>query len=129
MVKRAESLADFARQDALSRKIERVVRAELRGVDPRWIEQAFSSLGPRKHIQAVRNRIAEAEKRGIDPTELGAAIYGRRYLLTPESMAEELGRAKPLAAKRRADNDTNDDAEAEAYAAFLARSRSKGGAQ
>lgn len=121
MAKRCDTLVEFARDEALTRKLERVVRAELRGVDPRWIEQAFSPLGPRKHIAAVRRRIAEAEAQGKQPAENGAAIYGRRYLLTPESIAEELGRAKPIKARSVAANDTDD--EAQAYAAFIALNR------
>lgn len=123
MAKPSETLAEFAREQALARKLERLVRAELRGHDIRWIEQAFSELGPRKHIQAVRRRIAEAEAQGRPAVELGAAIVGRRYLLTPESMAEELGRAKAMKPKAAA-NDTDD--EADAYAAFIALNR-KGG--
>lgn len=118
MAKPSESLADYAREEALIRRLDRLVRAEVRGVDPRWVEQAFSPLGPRKHIAAVRRRIAEAEAAGRPSTELGAAMRGSRtYLLTPESIAEELARREPPK-KRRVNEDA--DAEERAYAEHMA---------
>lgn len=127
MGKPSDSLVDFARQEALTRKLDRIVRAEVRGCDPRWIEQAFSALGPRKHIEAVRRRFAEAEAAGKNPVELGAAMRGKRtYLLTPESIAEELAR-QDVPKRRAVANDT--DAEEQAYAEFMARHGRKGGAR
>lgn len=123
MGKPTDSLVEFARQEAAYRKLQRVMAAELRGADVRWIEQAFSPLGPRKHIAAVRRRLAEAETAGRPGTELGAAVMGRRYLLTPESMAEELARAPKKCAPTVA-NDLDD--EESAYAAYIAGSRKAG---
>lgn len=122
MGKPSDTLVDFAKREALARKLEKVMRAELRGESPRWIEQAFSPLGPRKHIQAVRRRVAEAESQGIPSVDLGAAVMGRRYLLTPESMAEELAVSPPK--KQPAANDI--DEEEAACAAFLAGVRKAG---
>jgi hypothetical protein len=130
MGKPSESLVEFARAEALARKLEKVMRAELRGESPRWIEQAFSPLGPRRHIAAVRRRMSEAETQGKSPVELGAAVMGRRYLLTPESMAEELARLpeERLAKARAAANDVDD--EERAYLEYKRRFASKlGGAQ
>lgn len=113
-------MADYAREQVLRRKLEALVKAELRGVDARWVEQAFSPLGPRKHIAAVRQRIAEAERRGVSPLELGAAMRGKRtYLLTPEAIAEELGKLPMRKVREPAANDT--DAEESAYAEVMAR--------
>ena len=78
MSKPSDMLCDFVKDDALARKLERIVRAELRGHSPRWIEQSFSALGPRRHIAAVRRGIAEAETAGRPPVEFGAAVIGRR---------------------------------------------------
>lgn len=118
-----EALADYAREQALRRRLEVLVKREMQGVDVRWIEQAFSPLGPRTHIAAVRRRMAEAEARGVPATELGAAKHKRTYYLTPESLAEELGR-RPMRKTAPAANDT--DAEESAYADFMARSSSRG---
>lgn len=49
-----------------------------------WVSQAESPLGPRRHIAACRARLRD----GID----GAGKAGRRYLLSPTAIAEELGR-------------------------------------
>jgi hypothetical protein len=73
--------------DELARKIGRIVARELRGEDPRLIDQAFSQLGRRRHIAAVRRRLAEGKP--------GASVVGRRFLLSQEAHAEELGRLQP----------------------------------
>lgn len=84
------------------RALQRLVRGETQGVDVRWVDQANSALGRRIHIDAVKRRVAQARAQGINPRELGAAIDGRRYLLSQESMAEELGnREAQGAAKAR----------------------------
>lgn len=121
-----EELADYAREQVLRRRLDALVRAELHGRDLRWIEQAFSPLGPRVHIAAVRRRLAEAEAKGVPSTQLGAVadLKKRRYYLTPESLAEELGRLPMRKTATPAANDT--DAEASAYADFMARSSSRG---
>lgn len=49
-----------------------------------WVSQSESPIGRRKHIQAVRRRMQV----GLG----GAGQSGRRYLLSPEAIAEELGR-------------------------------------
>jgi hypothetical protein len=118
------NLEDYAREQVLRRRLDALVKAELHGADLRWIEQAFSPLGPRKHIAAVRRRVAEAKERDLASTELGAAVMGRRYLLTPESLAEELGRLPLRKVREPVANDT--DAEESAYADFMARSSSRG---
>ncbi|HKQ68264.1 MAG TPA: hypothetical protein VJT73_02955 [Polyangiaceae bacterium] len=48
------------------------------------IDQTTSALGPRRHCRAVKRRIASGQS--------GAAIVGRRHLLSPEALAEELTR-------------------------------------
>lgn len=112
----ASDLADILRG---FRALKRLVDGETRGIDPRWIEQANSSLGRRIHIEAVKRRVAEARAKGLSPTELGAAIDGRRYLLSQESMAEELGdrqaRGVAKARARKAANDQAEAAEGDAY--------------
>jgi hypothetical protein len=56
----------------------------------KMIDQAHSDLGPRKHRDAVKRRLANNEGgAGISPN-------GRRFLLTPEALREE------LAGKRKA---------------------------
>lgn len=69
------------------RQLRRIVREETRGQDPSWVDQTLSILGNRKHIAAVRRRLAAT------PPEPGARVVGRRYLLSQEAIAEELGRA------------------------------------
>ncbi len=105
-------------------QLDRLMKAELRGTDVRWVEQAFSPLGPRIHIAAARRRIAEADARGVPWLELGVGMRGKRvFLLTPESVAEELGR-RPMRKATPAANDTN--AEESAYADFMAKRASQG---
>jgi hypothetical protein len=52
---------------------------------PGMIDQASSPLGRRRHCTAVRRR--------RDRGEPGASIVGRRHLLSPEALSEELRRA------------------------------------
>jgi len=54
------------------------------GNEPGWIDQHASPLGPRRHCAAVRRRIAEGAP--------GAERAGRRLLLTPDALREELSR-------------------------------------
>lgn len=82
----------------LDRRLREIVRDELVGKDPRWVDQHHSILGPRRHCAAVRRRIANGE--------LGARMRDRdTFLLAQEAIAEELGslsdRAKAKALKRR----------------------------
>lgn len=55
-----------------------------------WVDQTKSPLGSRRHIRAVRARLS---------AELpGAGKLGRRFLLSPQAVAEELqctGRVAP----------------------------------
>jgi len=115
------------------RALKRLVDGEARGVDPRWVEQSNSTLGRRIHIEAVKRRVSEARAKGINSRELGAAIDGRRYLLTQESMAEELGnreakgvaKARARRAEREQAEASEGDAYAEAMAALQAVSRGR----
>jgi hypothetical protein len=66
--------------------------AETDGMKP----QQGSPLGPRRHCEAVRRRLAA----GLP----GAAHVGRRYLLTPDALAEELSRTSAATAHPRADD-------------------------
>lgn len=67
----------------LAREVAREVVAELRrGEAPGMIDQASSALGRRRHIAAVRKRVAAGEP--------GAAVVGRRYLLAREYVDAEL---------------------------------------
>ena len=60
--------------------------ASLRSAERRdWLDQSTSPLGSRRHIQAVRRRLAA----GLD----GAGQSGRRYLLSAEALRDELRRA------------------------------------
>ncbi len=56
-----------------------------------WIDQGASPLG-RKHNGAVRRRLAAGEA--------GADIVGRRHLLTPDALAEEVRRETRRRTKR-----------------------------
>jgi hypothetical protein len=49
-----------------------------------WTDQAASPLGRRRHVAAVRRRIAAGEP--------GAALVGRSAMLSPEALSEELAR-------------------------------------
>lgn len=60
--------------------------AELaRSVESGWIDQEFSPLGSRRHIAAVRRRMARRQP----GAELDAFVIGRRYLLSIDAVAEE----------------------------------------
>jgi hypothetical protein len=60
---------------------DRVV-ARMSAGQPGWIDQNASPLGPKRHCAAVRRRVAK----GLP----GAATVGRRHLVSPESLSEEL---------------------------------------
>ncbi|HWA76566.1 MAG TPA: hypothetical protein VG937_29730 [Polyangiaceae bacterium] len=49
-----------------------------------WVDQSSSDLGRKRHPAAVRRRLARGEA--------GAAVVGRRFLLSPEALSEELAR-------------------------------------
>jgi hypothetical protein len=63
-----------------SRVLER-----LRGGEPGMLDQASSPLGRRRHCAAVKRRVGRGEP--------GAAIVGRRHLLSAEALADELARS------------------------------------
>jgi hypothetical protein len=71
----AEILEAAARR---ARELDADVRGELRA----WTDQSASPLGPRRHVARVRGRLA----RGL----AGASMVGRRALLSPEALGEEL---------------------------------------
>jgi hypothetical protein len=66
--------------DALAERLAAVLERR-RG---RMINQHDSELGPRRHREAVKRRIANGEG--------GAGLAGRNYLLTREAVREELAR-------------------------------------
>lgn len=67
----------------------------LRGGGHGWFDQSASPLGRRRHIAAVRARIASGAG--------GAAIIDRRHLLSREALSEELER------RGTGNHDTDDD--------------------
>ncbi|HEY2408854.1 MAG TPA: hypothetical protein VGI10_22770 [Polyangiaceae bacterium] len=76
-----EALEALAR--LLAPAIARAVVAELGAVNaPGMLDQSASPLGRRRHIAAVRARVARGEP--------GAAIVGRRHLLAREAVDAEL---------------------------------------
>lgn len=70
------------------------VAARLMKGQERMIAQHQSELGSRRHREAVKRRLANGEG--------GAGISrdGRRFLLTPEALREELARPLPTKTKR-----------------------------
>ncbi|MEI9949473.1 MAG: hypothetical protein WDO74_10940 [Pseudomonadota bacterium] len=71
--------------DLFAQRVATLVVDRLRaGTEPGWVDQHASALGPRRHCAAVRRRIAEGAP--------GAERAGRRLLLTPEALQEELSR-------------------------------------
>lgn len=82
-------LAEFAR--AVAHEVVAGLRA---GEMPGMIDQSASPLGRRRHIAAVRGRVAAGES--------GAAIVGRRYLLAREAVDAELAATSKRLRKTRA---------------------------
>lgn len=76
-----EALLDEFAERVAAKVTERLSYGSLPGA----IEQARSPLGRRRHISAVRRRVAAGQP--------GAAIVGRRHLLSSEALSEELARA------------------------------------
>jgi hypothetical protein len=69
-----------------------LIDAEQRAEKRDWVSQASSPLGPRRHVARVRARVAA----GLD----GASLVGRRALLSPKALEEELAaltKKKPAA--------------------------------
>lgn len=77
-VKSLEILAD-----ELVERIATAVAEKLRGGAAGFIDQSSSPLGARRHCAAVRRRIGRGET--------GAAVVGRRHLLSADALAQELG--------------------------------------
>lgn len=69
--------------EELQARLEKVEEALGIGVPfGSYIDQSKSPLGPRKHCAAVRRRANEGDERAI--------ISGRRHLLSPDALREEL---------------------------------------
>ncbi len=77
--------------DELAERLAARVVERLRAGEPGMVEQGASPLGTRRHCAAVRRR--------LDHGEPGAAIVGRRHLLSATALAEELGRTSALRAR------------------------------
>lgn len=81
--------------DALAAALLPRLEKLLRGTDATPIDQRSSPLGPRRHCAAVRARIAAGKP--------GASVVGRRFLLSPAALSDELAargavvRPKPAA--------------------------------
>jgi len=68
--------------DELANRVADVVIERLRGPATDLVDQHGSPLGNRRHIRAVRRRMASGQS--------GASRVGRRYLLTLAALGEEL---------------------------------------
>jgi len=80
---------------ALAPHLAREVVALLRtGETPGMVDQTASPLGRRRHINAVRKRVAEGAP--------GAAIVGRRFLLAREHVDAELAATSAKSKRKRA---------------------------
>jgi hypothetical protein len=74
--------------DALAEAVaDRVVAKLSAGQHSGFVDQTASPLGRRRHIAAARRLVAEGKA--------GAAIVGRRHLLTREALDAELAALKP----------------------------------
>lgn len=87
------SAADEFLEELAARVAELVLDGLRAGAAPNMVDQHASLLGPRRHAAAVRRRVAA----GVP----GAAIVGRRLLLSREAIDEEL----PARARKLADPD------------------------
>lgn len=96
------------------REFAHEVAAILRGADGDMVDQSKSALGPRRHIEAVKRRMAAG-----DLANAQRSPNGRKYLLSPGAYREELQRrslAKPIA---KADGRTVQKEAKEETLAFL----------
>lgn len=66
---------------AMAEELERIA-AEASAERRDWTPQESSPLGRRRHVAAVRRRVGAGDR--------GAAMVGRRALLSHEALAEEL---------------------------------------
>lgn len=78
----SEALGAFL--DALAERVAALVTERLLSGAPGMTDQAASPLGRRRHCAAVKRRVASGKP--------GAALVGRRHLLSAEALAEELSR-------------------------------------
>lgn len=88
--------------------------AKLRGADGNMVDQSRSALGPRRHIEAVKRRMAAG-----DLANAQRSPNGRKYLLSLGAYREELQKrslAKPIA---KADGRTVQQEAKEETLAFL----------
>ncbi len=72
-----ETLIDAIADRVADRVFERIHQGH-----PGMVDQKASPLGSRRHSNAVKRRLANHQS--------GAAHVGRRYLLTPKALKEEL---------------------------------------
>lgn len=92
--------AKTTRKDATVEILQTVLRAALEALDAcaeqaqenvfEWVAQQDSPLGRKRHCEATRRRIRE----GLN----GASVVGRKHLLSPDALREELetlGRPRP----------------------------------
>jgi len=101
----------LAALDCFAARVATIVVDRLRaGSDPDWVDQHASPLGPRRHCTAVRRRVGASDG--------AAAIIGRRCLLTPAAIQEELARSTKTKAPAE---------DTEAFAAELGLKLVKGG--
>jgi hypothetical protein len=78
----------------------KVVQQLTAGSLPGFVDQGGSPLGRRKHIKAVRRLVAADAP--------GAAIVGRRYLLSKDALVQELAAQKPKERRRKPVDDLAD---------------------
>jgi hypothetical protein len=76
--------------DEIADRVAARVAERLRAGEPGMIDQSASPLGRRRHCAAVRRLVARGEP--------GAAIVGRRHLLSREALADALARCGKAAA-------------------------------
>lgn len=114
--------------DYIFSNVRRIVREELRGEDPRFVEQEGSPLGRRRHIAAVKKRLAQAAASDVPSRQLGAMVKGkRRFLLSQEAVAEERALREIKAARHAVTGPPEperDEGQA-AYDDFMARARAR----
>ena len=75
-----ESMLDEFAERVAAKVTEKLASGGMPGA----LDQSRSPLGRRRHIAAARRRIASGQP--------GAAQVGRRYLMSPEALSEELAR-------------------------------------
>lgn len=85
--------------DELAHRVAAIVVQRLRDAPAGMIDQSASPLGARRHCAAVKRRLARGEA--------GAAKVGRRYLLSPEALSEELGRTSRGSVNHEGEATTN----------------------